>query len=155
MRLYLLFLYNQNLFIPSSTGSLHFFFSMKRKPALKEKSEGGPRPLYPLGLAGAPPRRRPCGRLSLPPPPPNRGAFTRNQNPNPADCSNTKRVSCKHLPLSSSRFRYRRATVAACPNTKSSVVLLYFSHHRGKKSNIILFSSFLAIHQHKSPQRTV
>ena len=131
--------------------------------SMKSKGNGGKRsrmgatsPLYPLGRAGTPSRRLPRGRISLPPPPPQVAVCPgRIKLSHPADCSNTKRVSCKHLPLSSSRFRYRRATVAACPNTKSSVVLLYFSHHRGKKSNIILFSSFLAIHQHKSPQRTV
>ena len=58
---------------------LHFFFSMKRKPALKEKSEGGSSPLYPLGRTGAELRQRPRGRISLPPPPPVRGMSREDQ----------------------------------------------------------------------------
>ena len=40
---------------------------------------------------------------------PYRGAFAGRQKPNPADCSNTKKVSCKHLPPPSSQLCYRRA----------------------------------------------
>ena len=108
MRLYLLFLYNQNLFIPSSTGSLHFFFSMKRKPALKEKSEGGASPHSPLGRAGTPSRRPPRGRFSLPPPPPVRGTSRENHTLPSRDLFEYETVSCNAMFLPSQRACYRR-----------------------------------------------
>ena len=79
----------------------------------------------------------PAARRRAPPPPPVRGLSRGIKLSHPAICSNTKRASCKHLSLPSSRFRYRRATVAACPNTKSLVVLLSFSHHRGMLSKSV------------------
>ena len=68
----------------ASTYLSPFLFYEEQGQRRKEKSEGATSPLSPLGLAEAPLRRRPRGRLSLPPPPPVRGAFTGDQNPNPA-----------------------------------------------------------------------
>ncbi|MBQ3901263.1 MAG: hypothetical protein II736_06015, partial [Clostridia bacterium] len=48
--MYLLLSYYKTIY-PIIRRFLHFFFSMKRKPALKEKSEGGEKTLRSLGRA--------------------------------------------------------------------------------------------------------
>ena len=122
------------------------FSSMKRKGNGGKRSRRGREPaLSARTCRGSAPKTSSRAALASPLHPPFAERPGRIKLSHPAICSNTNGVSCKHLSSPSSHFRYRRATVAACPNTKSSVVLLSFSHHRGKKSNIILFSSFLAI----------
>ena len=110
MLLHLLFSYNI-IISPIIHGFSHFFFSMKRKPALKEKSEGGASPLYPLGRTGAELRQRPRGRLSLPPPPP---LVSRVSRPvSQLTCIRARLEyeieRCIALFLTSSRFCYRSA----------------------------------------------
>ena len=70
--------------------------------------EGGASPLSPLGLAEAPLRRRPRGRLSLPPPPPVRGKSRENQALPSRALLEYETVSCNAMFLPSQRACYRR-----------------------------------------------